>query len=284
MEQALQKINLTGKRIVITGGGRGIGKVAALVFKRAGAKVLIAGRDEQKLKLAAKELECDYHIANIDEINSVKVLVEDVTNKYGGIDVLVNCAGVYGPIGKFHENDLSLWQDALKTNLIGTINMTYAVLPLMVKQRSGKIINLSGGGAVQPFENFSAYATSKAAVVRFTENLAKEYSDFNIQVNAVAPGAINTKFLDQVLEAGEAKVGSDFYKKSLEQQKNGGDDPTLAAELIVFLSDPQNKLTGRLVSAKWDSWKTWTEDTIAQINLKNDYTLRRIDNKYFYEK
>lgn len=270
--------------VLITGGGGGIGKAAALAFVKKGAKVVIAGRDEAKLKLSSKEIGADYFLVNVDDEVSAKNLVKQTVDKYKSLDILVNCAGVYGPIGKFHTNDLKLWKEALNINLVGTVNMAHAALAIMSKQQAGKIINLSGGGAVQPFENFSAYATSKAAVVRFTENLAKEYMQFNIQVNAVAPGAINTKFLDQVLEAGEEKVGAEFFKKSLEQQKTGGDDPNLAADLIVYLAQPNCKLTGKLISAKWDPWQNWKSDDIAKINSKSEYTLRRIDNKYFNEK
>ena len=282
MVQALEKTSLKGKIVLVTGGGSGIGKATAKAFKDAGAKVLIVGRDEEKLKATVEQINVDYQTVHVEDIASVTVLVNKIIKVYARLDILVNCAGVYGPIGKFHENNLDLWQEALRINLIGTVNMCHAVLPLMLKQESGKIINLSGGGAVQPFENFSAYATSKAAVVRFTENLSKEYSSYNIQVNAVAPGAVNTKFLDQVLEAGEKNVGSEFYKKSLEQQQTGGDDPDSAAELIVFLCNPGNTLTGKLISAKWDPWQNWDATDIKKINSENEYTLRRIDNKYFY--
>lgn len=213
-----------------------------------------------------------------------RLLSKKFKKTYKKIDVLINCAGVYGPIGQFHTNNLQDWQSAVQINLLGTANVCHAFLPLMLKKKKGKIVNLSGGGAVQPFPNFSSYAVSKAAVVRFTENLAKEYKDKNIQVNAVSPGAINTLFLDQVIKAGAKKVGTEFYQKSVEQKKTGGDSPELAAELMLFLcSKFAHNLTGKLIAAKWDSWKNFTKEQVEKFNQKSDFSLRRIDNKYFKE-
>ena len=280
----MNKHNFKNQVVVVTGGSGGIGKATAVAFVNAGAKVIIGGRDIKKLRAISKEIDCDFCQVNVENLKSVKKFVLKVVKKYKKIDVLINSAGIYGPIGQFHTNNLKDWEQAIKINLFGVVNVTHTVLPIMFKQKKGKIINLSGGGAVQPFPNFSAYATSKASVVRFTENLAKEYEKNNIQINAVAPGAINTLFLDQVIKAGEKKVGKDFYEKSLEQKKTGGDSPELAAELMLFLCSPNSfNITGKLIAAKWDGWKNFTAEQISKFNLKSDYTLRRIDNKYFKE-
>jgi len=154
----------------------------------------------------------------------------------------------------------------------------------MMKQKSGKIINFSGGGAFNPRSNFSAYATSKAAVVRFTETLAAEVKEHNIQVNAISPGAVNTKMLEQVLESEPDVVGDEFYKKSIKQKEEGGDSPQLAADLVLFLtSEKSYNLNGKIISAKWDNWRNWGKKEIEQIMKSSDYTLRRIDNQYFKE-
>jgi len=273
--------------VLITGGGSGVGLTMAKEFVQAGATVVIIGRQKSKLELAKKEIskksKCFSFAADVSKKIQITKVIKKIASKFKKIDVLVNCAGIYGPIGEFHTNDLKIWQEALTVNLLGTVFTTYAVLPLMLKQRAGKIINLSGGGAVQPFPNFSAYATSKAAIVRFTENLAKEYEKHNIQVNAIAPGAINTLFLDKVLKAKE-KAGEDFYKKSLDQKKSGGDSPLQAAKLVLFLcSTYSNNLTGKIISAKWDPWK---KDAFTK-HLKRDEdfcTLRRIDEQFFFKK
>jgi len=108
-------------------------------------------------------------------------------------DIVINCAGIYGCIGKFHTNDLKEWHKTINVNLLGTVNVCHAVLKRMKK---GKIINMSGGGAFYPRPRFSAYATSKAGVVRFTETIAKEYP--NVQINCIAPGFIRTKMTKNI--------------------------------------------------------------------------------------
>lgn len=274
--------NFRNKIVLITGGGSGIGKVTAANFARARAKVIIIGRNAKRLRQVAGEIGATFVSSDVTDSSKAQKLVKRVVKKHKRIDILVNCAGIYGPIGEFHTNALLKWREAININLLGTVNMCHAVLPFMIRQKAGNIINLSGGGAVQPFANFSAYATSKAAVVRFTENLAKEYEKYNIQINAIAPGAINTRFLQQVLKAGSKKAGADFYSKSLAQNKSGGDDPQLAADLILFLC--ASKLTGKLISAKWDPWRKWKVKDVKSLNQSSEYTLRRIDNKYFFEK
>lgn len=277
---------LKDKIAVVTGGSRGIGRAVVETLAAGGCQVIAVSRSLPELKALQDELKkTGLHIeiesADVSDYDQVEKLTNTVVGKFGTIDILVNAAGIYGPIGLFGENNITQWAQALQTNLVGTANCVHAVLPTMTKNKSGKIINFSGGGAVNSFPHFSAYATSKAAVVRFTENLAAEYKDFNIQVNAIAPGAVNTKLLGEVLEAGPEKAGKDFYEKSVKQQQEGGENPQLAADLILFLIS--SKLTGKLVSAKWDSWKEWSEAEIERINNSAEYTLRRIDNKYFKE-
>ncbi len=149
-------------------------------------------------------------------------------------------------------------------------------MPHLRAQNYGKIINLSGGGATAPLPRLSSYAASKAAVVRFTETLAEEARDNHIDVNAIAPGALNTRLLDQVLEAGPERVGQAFYERSLKQRDQGGAPLEKGAALAVFLASAgSDGITGRLLSAVWDNW---AELPARQQHLaKSDiYTLRRI--------
>jgi 3-oxoacyl-[acyl-carrier protein] reductase len=146
----------------------------------------------------------------------------------------------------------------------------------MRQQKSGKIIVLSGGGATQPMPGFSAYAASKAAVVRLTETLADELRDDHIDVNAIAPGALNTRLLDEVLAAGPDKVGQAFYDRSVKQKAEGGTSLEKGAALCAFLLSPESDgVTGRLLSAVWDPWADLParRDELAKSDI---YTLRRI--------
>jgi 3-oxoacyl-[acyl-carrier protein] reductase len=145
----------------------------------------------------------------------------------------------------------------------------------MIRQRRGKIINLSGGGATSPLPNFSAYAASKAAIVRLNETLAEEVKGFNIQVNAIAPGAVNTRLVDEILAAGPA-AGEEMLARTRRQKETGGVPPEQAAALAVFLaSEESDGLSGRLISAVWDDWQSMNSH-IDQIMASELYTLRRV--------
>jgi NAD(P)-dependent dehydrogenase (short-subunit alcohol dehydrogenase family) len=190
--------------------------------------------------------------------------------------ILVNNAGVYGPIGPIEDIDWDDWVEAIQINLFGAVLMCREIIPLMRARGYGKIINLSGGGATAPLPRFSAYAASKVAIVRLTETFAEELRDAHIDVNAIAPGALNTRLLDEVLAAGPDKAGHDFYDRSLKQRDQGGAPLEKGAALAVFLASPASDgITGRLLSALWDDW-AGLPDKGEQFTKSDIYTLRRI--------
>lgn len=252
------------KVVLITGGSMGIGRCLAQAFTSEGAKVFSCSRNTTPPVDVAKEA-------------LVKEWIEDIFQRTRRIDVLINCAGIYGPIGPIETLPQEEWEKTITINLLGTANSIRAVIPIMKRQKRGKIINFSGGGVGGKLNpNFSAYIASKAGVAALTEVVARELEPWNIQVNAIAPGAVNTRFLDQVLEAGE-RAGADFYKQVLKQKEEGGVPPELSAKLALFLASPEaDSITGKILSAKWDDW--------AQFQSKSFGYLRRIDNKMFYEK
>src|SRR5205823_3330425 len=169
---------------------------------------------------------------------------------------LVNNAGIYGPIGRLEEVDWTEWERAVRVNLLGSVLTARAIVPHMRANGYGKIIQLSGGGATAPLPRLSAYAASKAAVVRFAETLAEEVRDSGIDVNAIAPGALDTRLLDEVLEAGPERAGSEFHRRMLKQKKTGGTPLERGASLAVYLaSAASDGITGRLISAPWDQWE-----------------------------
>lgn len=272
---------LENKTGIITGGGRGIGKAIALGMAAEGAGLVLAARTVPELEETQAEIaeSSGTSVAvvptDVSRPEDVDILVNRTLAEFGAVDVLVNCAGIYGPIGPVAECDALEWLEAVRVNLFGTFLCIRAVLPGMIERQRGKIINLSGGGAATPFPRFSAYSASKAAVVRLTETLAEEVREHHIDINAIAPGGVNTKLLDRVLEAGEA-AGGDFLVSAIQQKKNGGTPPEKAAELAVFLASPQSDgLTGRLLSAIWDNWRDIPEQLEA-IMSTDIYTLRRI--------
>jgi 3-oxoacyl-[acyl-carrier protein] reductase len=277
-------MDLTNRRAIITGANRGLGREIAAQYVRAGASVLLTARDEKLLKEVQAELAPLAKGAQRVEILGGDVADESHCNDAasrlsalpGDALILVNNAGVYGPKGLIEDVDWSEWTDAIRINLFGLVLMTRAVIPLMRKANYGKIINLSGGGATNPLPRISAYAASKAAVVRMNETLAEELKDAHVDVNAIAPGALNTRLLDEVLEAGPEKVGKDFYERSLKQRDKGGAPLEKGAELAVFLASKESDgITGRLISALWDDWQNLAEKR-EELGRSDVYTLRRI--------
>jgi len=273
---------LKNKIAIITGAGGGIGSTIAETFAREGCSLILIDRAKETLDRVSKELEkynCESLLETCDVCSKREVdnTVDVAFKKFSKIDILVNTAGIQGPIGLFANNDINKWIETINVNLNGTVLFIKAVLPIMIKQGWGKIINFSGGGAFNPRPNFSAYATSKAAVVRLTETLAEELKEYNIQVNAISPGAVNTRMLAEVLEAGPEVAGAEFYEKAKKQKEEGGDPPQLAADLILFLcSEKSYNLTGKIISAKWDNWREWDKEKIKKIMASDLYTLRRI--------
>jgi 3-oxoacyl-[acyl-carrier protein] reductase len=266
---------------VVTGSSMGIGRAIAEAFLREGCSTVLVARGKETLDTAARELAqigatVEPFPADVTHEQDVEALFKFTLRKFGSLDILVNSAGIYGPIGLTVDLSPAEWLRTIEINLFGVFLCIQYALKTMIKQGTGgKIINLAGGGATSPFPRFAAYAASKAAIVRFTETVAQEVKDRGIDINAIAPGAVNTRLLDEVLKAGEA-AGTQFYQRSLRQKEEGGVSPAVAAELAVFLaSSASNGLTGRLLSAVWDNWRSMAEQipAIAETDL---YTLRRV--------
>ncbi len=275
-------LKLQGKRAVVTGASRGLGKAIAGAFLREGATVLICARNASQIEQARVSLNeeasgrlhataCDVGVKT-----DLDALAAEARLRLGGVDILVANAGVQGPAGAVDDVDWDMWRETIGINLIGTAYCCRVFLPLMKPAREGKILILSGGGATKPMPFFSAYAASKAGIVRFGETLAEEVKPFGIDVNMVAPGALNTRMLDEVLEAGPEKAGEARYRDALSQQASGGASVERAAALCVHLaSDACSGVSGRLISAPWDPWHRLEElkDDLAMTDI---YTLRRI--------
>ncbi len=277
-------MKLHGKAVVITGASLGFGRAIATACIANGAHILLCARGKESLERTREELGRQAKpgqkvlslAADVCRREEVEQLIAEALRGLGRIDGLVNNAGVYGPIGLVEDVAWEDWVQAIQTNLMGTVAPCREILPLFRKQGRGKIVNVSGGGATAPLPRFSAYSASKAAVVRFTETLAHETLGTGIDVNAIAPGALNTRLLDQVLSAGPQQVGKEFYERAMEQKGKGGTPPEKGAALCVFLlSEQSDGISGRLLSAVWDPWETLSDRRTA-LQRSDVYTLRRI--------
>jgi NAD(P)-dependent dehydrogenase (short-subunit alcohol dehydrogenase family) len=246
--------------------------------------VTVCARDATKLDAAASELTGHARPgqsllavpADISRAADVARLVDAALARFGRLDILVNNAGVAGPSGAVETVAWDEWVRTVEINLLGAVLLSRAVLPHLKRAGRGKIIQLSGGGATRPLPMRSAYATSKAAVVRFIETLAEETRPYRIDVNAIAPGALNTRMLDELITAGPQRLGRELYERCLQQKRDGGVPLSRGAELAVFLgSDLSDGITGKLLTAVWEPWRALPQH-LGDLNGTDVYTLRRI--------
>jgi NAD(P)-dependent dehydrogenase (short-subunit alcohol dehydrogenase family) len=290
---------------LITGGSQGLGKVIAEHFLREGANVVICARNKKELSATRDELAKKFsaqkvcaRTCDVSDEKLVSGLVAFALRELGSLQALVLNAGIYGPMGPTESVPLDEWRRAMDINLFGVLLPCRAVITHFKNSFRGsrgneaqtkignatepphvgchnKIIILSGGGATNPLPNISSYAASKAAAVRLMETLAEELKEFHVDVNAIAPGALKTRFVDQVLAAGPEKVGRTFFEKNKQWAEDGAVPLELGARLAVYLASAESDgITGKLISAQWDPWENLHE---FKSDLSGDiYTLRRI--------
>jgi len=279
-------MKLKGINALITGGSQGLGKAIAGHFLREGANAVLCARGEKELLATRDELAKQFPsqkvLAKICDVSSetqVNELVAFALRELGPLHALVLNAGIYGPMGATESVSLEEWRRAMDINLYGVLLPCRAVIPHFKKSGHGKIVILSGGGATNPLPNISSYAASKAAVIRLMETLAEELREFHVDVNAIAPGALATRLVDEVLAAGAERVGAAFYEKNKQWKEKGATPPELGANLAVYLASAESDgITGKLISAQWDDWAKLHEhrDELAKSDI---YCLRRITAK-----
>lgn len=268
--------SIKGKGVLITGAGRGIGKRLALGFARHGARVGLVARSKAELDLAKLEIEHSGGVAmavraDVRDFEHLTAGVDRMKLRYGGTHVLIAAAAMQGPIGPFVESKPKAWAETIEVNVVGVMNCCLAVLPEMIARRSGKIIVLTGGGAAYPRPNFSAYATSKAAIVRFVETLAEEVSEHNIQVNCLGPGGSYTHMTDEILHAGK-RAGQKELEDAEKIRLTGGVSADEQTKLSLFLaSEKSNHITGKFIHVN-DAWRK-LENSDMQAEA---FTLRRV--------
>jgi len=276
-------MKLAGRSAIVTGASLGLGAAIAEQFAMEGAALMLCARNPEELEGARAHLAAAYpgvhviaHAADVSKTADVDSLFAVASDAFGRLDIVVNNAGVYGPMGSIDTIDWDGWAQAIAINLNGLVYCCRKAVQLMKPRRYGKIINLSGGGATNPLPGISAYAASKAAVVRFSETLALEVKEHGIDVNAVAPGALATRLTDQLIAAGPDRVGANLHERMSRLAKEGGTPLSVGASLCVYLASAESDgLTGRLIAAQWDPWP-FADAVKSDIDKSDIYTLRRI--------
>jgi NAD(P)-dependent dehydrogenase (short-subunit alcohol dehydrogenase family) len=272
-----QPLPLAGKTALVTGASRGLGAVIAKRLYADGAALILTARDLIPLQQLADSPGSSDRVralaADLAIPADVERLIDFCLGQKQPVQIVVNNAAIQGPIGTFHSADFAKWQAVFQINFFAPARICQRLLPPMLKHGWGKIINLSGGGSASPRPDFSAYGASKCALVRLSETLAQEHAASGIDINCLSPGAMNTRMLQEVLDAGNS---SREFAKARKQLESGGASPDQAADVVSFLASPaSNGITGRMISAMWDNWRE-LPDHKKELSESDIYTLRRI--------
>ena len=192
--------NFKDRTAVITGGAQGFGLDIAKRFLESGAKVIIWDIDSNMIDKAFKNLNnsnLSTHIVDVSNFKEVKRCVDEITKK-SNIDILINNAGITGPTETLWEYDVDTWKNVVEINLVGTFNCCKSIVPTMIKNNYGRIVNVASVSGKDGNANASAYSAGKAGAIGLTKSLGKELADKNIAVNAVTPAGAKTRILDQM--------------------------------------------------------------------------------------
>jgi NAD(P)-dependent dehydrogenase (short-subunit alcohol dehydrogenase family) len=271
------KRRLEGRLVLVTGGSRGIGLESARALAERGARLVLVARAAAALEDATASLPGGGHrwlAFDVRDEDAWRWHFEDLDELAG----LVTAAAVLEPVGVIGSYSPAVFRRTLETNLLGTQLAIHSCLPAL-RAGGGSIVTLGGGGATSPLPRFDAYASSKAAVARLTENLASALAPDGIRVNCVAPGFVTTGLHEATLAAGPAVAGIDYYERTRQEISRGGFPASEAAELVCLLLEGVS-FTGKLVSAQWDPWR----DHQFHERLATDpafATVRRIDGRLF---
>lgn len=239
------------QRIAITAAAGGIGRAVTAAFHAQGARIHVCDIDEDGLKSLASEFEgTTYSVTNMADSDAVKSFIEEAAQTLGGIDVLVNNAGISGPTSPVEELDIDGWRAVLDINLTGTMVATQTAIPYLKKSEAGSIISLSSLGGRFAYANRSPYAVTKRGILALTEALAVELGPDDIRVNAIAPGAVEGDRIRNVL-AGRAEATGRSVEDvtaeamSIQSLKRFVDPADIGALMVFLTSDAGKSITGQ---------------------------------------
>ncbi|MEM3094987.1 MAG: SDR family NAD(P)-dependent oxidoreductase [Nitrososphaera sp.] len=240
---------IKGKVAMVTGAGGGVGKAISKRLASEGCKVVLLGRDRAKLQKAASEIGDKKNtmtiITDITKEAEVLSAIDQTINSFDKIDILVNNAGIINDPVPFHEMTDDQWDDLIKTNLIGTFRMTKAVIPVMIKNGGGSIVNISSVLGIRSIPNvpLSVYGVTKAGVIMFTRSIAVEYGQYKIRCNCIAPSTIRSSIIEPYLQDEGAKklLESTFPLRKI------GEPEDIAGAVAYLCSDDSKWVTGTVM-------------------------------------
>lgn len=267
---------------LITGASRGFGAELATALWETGSNLLLVSRNTTALESLIEKLEMRsgqtaiFIARDLADPESVSDILSFAKAHFPKLDLLINNAAIQGPIGPLWKIDWEDWVKTIQVDLLSPSALCRFAAPWMIEKSGGCILNVSGGGATGPRANFTAYATAKAGLVRFSETLADELRPHNVRVNCIAPGTMNTAMMDEIINSGQDNAGEKEYNAALKVRRDCGTSMRQVIDLCLFLaSDAAQAVTGKLISAVWDDWKIFP-DHLKELETRDIYTLRRI--------
>jgi len=263
--------------IVITGSSTGIGRALAGRLLAGGHRVWGLARSDQSDFAAQSGSRFCATACDVSDWGAVERAAVEIAAAWPFADGLVACAGVQGEVGRTVKADPGRWAATVQANLEGAFHAIRAFHSILERcPRRAKIVCFSGGGATKPRPNFSAYGVAKTGIVRLVETIAEEEKGRPLDINAVAPGAINTRLTDEILALGPQAAGEAEYGAALKQKAQGGQSLDKALGLVEWLLSPASDgVSGRLFSAQWDPWPI-SDEGKGELAKSDVYTLRRI--------
>lgn len=273
---------LPGSIVLITGGGRGIGRLYAERLAAIGARVVLVSRSAKELDEVADAIRsrggtASWFVVDVTDTIAVQHLVERIEDEVGAIDVLINNAGVRGPVGNAWECDWDGWWRTIEVNLGGAVAFTHAVIPKMTARRKGRVVNIVSEAGVYRWPTVSAYSVSKAALIKFSENLASECRDLSLSVFAYHPGflpiglAAEALALEASRTPAEARVAA-WCRAQLELSDAASPDQS-ATQLVALLSGAYDSLSGRYITVHDDL--DLLVERVAKPLASKDYRMLR---------
>ena len=273
-----ENFDLTGQVAIITGGGRGIGRAFAQALAEAGAKIVVTARTKHELEHTVELILSSGGQAiaisgDISDPSTVDKVAKTTEEKLGAADILINNAGITGPITPEWDADPSDWWRTMEINMRGTYLMTRAVLPSMISRKHGRIINLTSAVVLKTYPYFTSYTVSKAAIIYYTQNLAGQVKDHGISVFAYHPGGPETEMSRYLAESSEVHDSvRDIFKKMYENDANTPMEIPVQ-DVLMLASGQSDPLTGRFLMHTDDQKEMLTR--IDEIESSDLYVLTR---------
>jgi len=251
-------MRLKGKTAIVTGAGRGLGRASSLEMAKEGASLVVLSRTPSELRETAKTIKTlGAHVisikADVSNPGDIEKVVDKTIKHFGKIDILMNNASVLGPVSPLLMIDQEEWDEVMAINLRGPYLFAKAVIPYMIKQRRGKIINVTSGLGEIVMPPFIAHSVTKAGLIHLTRILAEELEYYNIQVNGLDPGVMDTRMQEEIRNLGAEILGEEIYYEVLSMKERGILKlPEKVAQLAVFLaSGESDSVTGENGTGKY---------------------------------